>query len=70
NVLDSVKPGTDCAFILPDKKLEKASKVFFASTFWKKLQSEIGNSCIAKMALFARMVSGARRRRINPVQTG
>ena len=25
NVLDSVKPGTDCAFILPDKKLEKAS---------------------------------------------
>lgn len=26
NVLDSVKPGTDCAFILPDKKLEKASK--------------------------------------------
>ena len=27
NVLDSVKAGTDCAFILPDKKLEKASKV-------------------------------------------
>ena len=27
NVLDSVKSGTDCAFILPDKKLEKASKV-------------------------------------------
>ena len=27
NVLDSVKVGTDCAFILPDKKLEKASKV-------------------------------------------
>lgn len=27
NVLDSVKPGTDCAFILPDKKLEKESKV-------------------------------------------
>lgn len=26
NVLDSVKTGTDCAFILPDKKLEKASK--------------------------------------------
>lgn len=26
NVLDSVKEGTDCAFILPDKKLEKASK--------------------------------------------
>ena len=26
NVLDSVKPGTDCAFILPDKKLEKTSK--------------------------------------------
>ena len=26
NVLDSVKCGTDCAFILPDKKLEKASK--------------------------------------------
>lgn len=26
NVLDSVKAGTDCAFILPDKKLEKASK--------------------------------------------
>lgn len=26
NVLDSVNPGTDCAFILPDKKLEKASK--------------------------------------------
>ena len=26
NVLDSVKPGIDCAFILPDKKLEKASK--------------------------------------------
>ena len=26
NVLDSVKVGTDCAFILPDKKLEKASK--------------------------------------------
>ncbi len=26
NVLDSVKIGTDCAFILPDKKLEKASK--------------------------------------------
>ena len=26
NVLDSVKMGTDCAFILPDKKLEKASK--------------------------------------------
>lgn len=26
NVLDSVKRGTDCAFILPDKKLEKASK--------------------------------------------
>ncbi|MEE3496548.1 MAG: N-6 DNA methylase [Butyrivibrio sp.] len=25
NVLDSVKAGTDCAFILPDKKLEKAS---------------------------------------------
>ena len=25
NVLDSVRPGTDCAFILPDKKLEKAS---------------------------------------------
>ena len=27
NVLDSVKAGTDCAFILPDKKLEKVSKV-------------------------------------------
>lgn len=26
NVLNSVKPGTQCAFILPDKKLEKASK--------------------------------------------
>ena len=26
NVLDSVKAGTDCAFILPDKKLEKVSK--------------------------------------------
>lgn len=26
NVLDSVKAGIDCAFILPDKKLEKASK--------------------------------------------
>ena len=26
NVLDSVKVGTDCAFILPDKKLEKVSK--------------------------------------------
>lgn len=26
NVLDSVKTGTDCAFILPDKKLEKTSK--------------------------------------------
>lgn len=26
NVLDSVKTGTDCAFILPDKKLEKVSK--------------------------------------------
>lgn len=26
NVLDNVKPGVDCAFILPDKKLEKASK--------------------------------------------
>lgn len=26
NVLDSVKPGTPCAFILPDKKLEKVSK--------------------------------------------
>lgn len=26
NVLDSVTAGTDCAFILPDKKLEKASK--------------------------------------------
>lgn len=26
NVLDSVKSGTDCAFILPDKKLEKVSK--------------------------------------------
>ena len=26
NVLDSVRPGTECAFILPDKKLEKASK--------------------------------------------
>ena len=26
NVLDSVKIGTDCAFILPDKKLEKVSK--------------------------------------------
>lgn len=26
NVLDSVKRGTDCAFILPDKKLEKVSK--------------------------------------------
>lgn len=26
NVLDSVKPGVDCAFILPDKKLEKTSK--------------------------------------------
>ena len=25
NVLDSVKPRTECAFILPDKKLEKAS---------------------------------------------
>ena len=25
NVLDSVKAGTDCAFILPDKKLEKVS---------------------------------------------
>ncbi|MBO7725878.1 MAG: SAM-dependent DNA methyltransferase [Thermoguttaceae bacterium] len=25
NVLDSVKSGTDCAFILPDKKLEKTS---------------------------------------------
>ena len=27
NVLDSVKAGTYCAFILPDKKLEKASSV-------------------------------------------
>lgn len=27
NVLDSVRPHTMCAFILPDKKLEKASKV-------------------------------------------
>lgn len=26
NVLDSVRPGTDCAFILPDKKLEKVSR--------------------------------------------
>ena len=26
NVLNSVKAGTDCAFILPDKKLEKESK--------------------------------------------
>lgn len=26
NVLDNVKPGTQCAFILPDKKLEKVSK--------------------------------------------
>lgn len=26
NVLDSVNAGTDCAFILPDKKLEKTSK--------------------------------------------
>ena len=26
NVLDSVKPGVQCAFILPDKKLEKATK--------------------------------------------
>ncbi len=26
NVLDSVKRGTECAFILPDKKLEKVSK--------------------------------------------
>lgn len=26
NILDSVKPGTECAIILPDKKLEKASK--------------------------------------------
>ena len=26
NVLDSAKAGVDCAFILPDKKLEKASK--------------------------------------------
>ena len=26
NVLDNVKPGTDCAFILPDKKLEKVSQ--------------------------------------------
>lgn len=26
NVLDSVETGTDCAFILPDKKLEKVSK--------------------------------------------
>lgn len=26
NVLNSVKAGVDCAFILPDKKLEKASK--------------------------------------------
>ena len=26
NVLDSVKSGIDCAFILPDKKLEKESK--------------------------------------------
>ena len=26
NVLDSVKRGTDCAFILPDKKLEKTSQ--------------------------------------------
>ena len=25
NVLNSVSPGTDCAFILPDKKLEKAT---------------------------------------------
>ncbi|MEI6629015.1 MAG: SAM-dependent DNA methyltransferase, partial [Alphaproteobacteria bacterium] len=27
NVLNSVSPGTMCAFILPDKKLEKISKV-------------------------------------------
>lgn len=26
NVLNSVASGTDCAFILPDKKLEKGSK--------------------------------------------
>lgn len=26
NVLDNVKPGTQCAFILPDKKLEKVSR--------------------------------------------
>lgn len=26
NVLDNVKAGTDCAFIMPDKKLEKVSK--------------------------------------------
>lgn len=26
NVLDNVEKGTDCAFILPDKKLEKVSK--------------------------------------------
>lgn len=28
NILESVKQGTMCAFILPDKKLEKASKKF------------------------------------------
>jgi len=27
NVLDNVRAGTDCAFILPDKKLEKAPKI-------------------------------------------
>ena len=41
NVLDSVKAGTDCAFILPDKKLEKASK--------KQIKRILENHTLAKI---------------------
>ena len=41
NVLDSVKRGTDCAFILPDKKLEKASKA--------QIKRILGNHTLTKI---------------------
>lgn len=41
NVLDSVKAGTDCAFILPDKKLEKASKA--------QIKRILGNHTLTKI---------------------
>lgn len=41
NVLDSVKTGTDCAFILPDKKLEKASKA--------QIKRILGNHTLTKI---------------------